>query len=76
MNLAEFLDGLVVALDLPMVKELKPEEPFINLPDYDSLATLGVMTFAEIEFDKQIDGQWIWDNQITPKQLFDHLTQA
>jgi hypothetical protein len=76
MTLAEFLDGLVVALDLPEVKELDPAVPFIQLPDYDSLATLGVMTFAEIEFDKQIDGQWIWDNQITPQQLFDHLTQA
>jgi hypothetical protein len=31
------------------------------------------MTFAEIEFNKQIEGQWIWDNEITPKQLFDHL---
>jgi len=62
-----FLDGLVVALDLPEVKSLEPDVPFINLPDYDSLATLGVMTFAEIEFNQQIEGQWIWDNKITPK---------
>lgn len=73
MELQEFLDGLVVALDLPDVKELDPNVAFIDLPDYDSLATLGIMTFAEIEFNKQIEGQWIWDNKITPQQLFDHL---
>jgi acyl carrier protein len=73
MNFNDFLEGLVVALDLPDVKELNPDVPFTKLPDYDSLATLGVMTFAEIEFNKQIEGQWIWDNEITPKQLFDHL---
>jgi hypothetical protein len=75
MNFEDFLDGLVVALDLPDVKKLDPDVPFINLPDYDSLATLGVMTFAEIEFNKPIEGQWIWDNEITPRQLFDHLTK-
>jgi hypothetical protein len=32
------------------------------------------MTFAEIEFNKQIEGQWIWDNKITPKELFEHLS--
>jgi hypothetical protein len=73
MDFNSFLEGLVVALDLPGVTELNPDVPFIKLPDYDSLATLGVMTFAEIEFNKQIEGQWIWDNEITPKQLFDHL---
>ena len=67
MEFNNFLDGLVVALDLPEVKSLEPDVPFINLPDYDSLATLGVMTFAEIEFNQQIEGQWIWDNKITPK---------
>lgn len=75
MEFNNFLDGLVVALDLPEVKSLEPDVPFINLPDYDSLATLGVMTFAEIEFNQQIEGQWIWDNKITPKQLFEHLSK-
>ena len=75
MNFQDFLNGLVVAIDLTDVKELNPDLAFIKLPDYDSLATLGVMTFAEIEFNKQIEGQWIWDNEITPKQLFDHLSK-
>ena len=74
MKIDEFLDGLVTAMDLPDVKTLDLNVPFIKLPDYDSLATLGVMTFCEIEFDKQIDGQWLWDNDITPQQLFDHLS--
>jgi hypothetical protein len=73
-DINEFLDGLVVSLDLPSVQKLDENVPFIDLPDYDSLATLGVMTFAEIEFNKQIEGQWIWDNKITPKELFEHLS--
>lgn len=73
MDLNSFLDGLVVAMDLPDVQALDPDMPFIKLPDYDSLATLGVMTFCEIEFNKQIEGQWLWDNEITPNQLYTHL---
>jgi hypothetical protein len=69
----EFLEGLVVAIDLPNVTELDPNVSFCSIPDFDSLATLGVMTFCEIEYDKPIQGQWLWDNNITPQQLFDHV---
>jgi hypothetical protein len=75
MDFKDFLDGLIVALDLPEVKELDPDVAFTKLPDYDSLATLGVMTFTEIEFNKAIEGQWIWDNEITPRQLYEHISK-
>jgi hypothetical protein len=76
MNIQEFLDGLVVAIDLPDLQSLSPSIPFVNITDFDSLATLGVMTFAEIEFNTQIHGQWLWDEKITPQQLYDHLTKG
>jgi acyl carrier protein len=75
MSLDEFLEGLIVAIDLPNVKNLDPDLPFSDIVDFDSLATLGVMTFAEIEFDKSIEGEWIWDNRITPLQLLNHLKE-
>ena len=74
MTFEEFLDGLVVAIDLDHVKELEVDTPFVDIEDFDSLATLGVMTFVEIEFDKQIEGEWLWSNKISPKGLFEHLS--
>jgi hypothetical protein len=76
MNIQEFLDGLVVAIDLPDLQNLSPSIPFADITDFDSLATLGVMTFVEIEFNTQIHGQWLWDEKITPQQLYDHLTKG
>ena len=70
----EFLDGLITAIDLPDITSLDADSPFCEIADFDSLATLGVMTFCSIEFDKEIDGMWLWDNKITPQQLLDHLT--
>ena len=74
MPFEEFLDGLVIAIDLPNVTALNPSQPFPEIADFDSLATLGVMTFVEIEFDQSIEGEWIWDKNITPQQLFEHIS--
>jgi len=74
MEINEFIDGLVVAIDLPGVSTLELSKPICEIPDFDSLATLGVMTYCSIEFDKEIDGMWIWDNKITPEQLLKHLS--
>jgi hypothetical protein len=73
MNIDEFLEGLLVAIDLPDLQNLNMDESFCNIPDFDSLATLGVMTFCNIEFDKEIQGDWLWDEKITPKQLYDYV---
>lgn len=70
MEIQEFLDGLVVAIDLPNLKELDPDISFCQIPDFDSLATLGVMTYCEIEFDHPIQGQMLWDEATTPNQLY------
>lgn len=75
MKFDEFLDGLVIAIDLPDLTTLDPDLSFCQIPDFDSLATLGVMTFCEIEFDHQINGENLWEDQITPKQLFDMVSK-
>ena len=75
MDLKEFLTGLVVAIDLPNLQTLDPDISFCQIPDFDSLATLGVMTFCEIEFNHPIEGQSLWDNQITPRQLLDLVSK-
>lgn len=75
MNLEEFLDGLIVAIDLPDLQTLNKDESFCTIADFDSLATLGVMTFCNIEFGKEIQGQWLWDEKITPQQLYDHVNK-
>lgn len=75
MDLKEFLTGLVVAIDLPNLQTLDPDISFCQIPDFDSLATLGVMTFCEIEFNHSIEGQSLWDKQITPRQLLDLVSK-
>jgi acyl carrier protein len=75
MNFDNFLSGIIVAIDLPNLKEIDPNLSFCHIPDFDSLATLGVMTFCEIEFNYSIEGQSLWDNQTTPKQLFDMVNK-
>lgn len=76
MDFNDFLDGLVTAIDLPDLTELNPDTSFCQIPDFDSLATLGVMTFCEIEFDYQLVGERLWDERITPKQLFDIVSNG
>ena len=73
MNIEEFFDGLIISIDLPSLQKLDEDKPFCDIADFDSLATLGVMTYCNIEFNKTIDGNWLWDEKITPKQLFDHI---
>lgn len=73
MKFEEFLDGLVTSIDMPNVTSLDHDTPFCDIPDFDSLATLGVMTFSEIEFNHQINGEKLWEDKITPKQLYDRL---
>ena len=76
MTIEEFIDSIIVAIDLPTVTSLDLGVPFVDIPDFDSLATLGVMTVMEIELDISIEGEWLWDNKITPQQLFDHANLA
>lgn len=66
----EFKEGLIVAIDLPSLENIEWNKPFPEIDGFDSLATLGVMTFIEIEFDKSIEGEWIWDDSITPAYLY------
>jgi len=73
MTFDDFLEGLVTSIDMPGVTTLDPDTPFCEIADFDSLATLGVMTFSEIEFNKQINGEKLWDDKTTPKQLYDRL---
>ena len=74
MDLQEFIEGLIVAIDLPDLESIDADVPFIEIKDFDSLATLGVMTFVEIDFDKSISGEWLWDENVTPSQLFAHVS--
>ena len=75
MDLQEFIEGLIVAIDLPDLEQIDPDVAFTEIKDFDSLATLGVMTFVEIDFDKSISGEWLWDEKVTPGQLYSHVTQ-
>ena len=75
MELNDFLEGLLVAIDLPNISKIDPDLSFCKIEDFDSLATLGVMTFCEIEFNYQLEGQSLWDNQTTPNQLFDMVNK-
>lgn len=73
MDLQSFCTELVDVIDLDNVTSINPDEKLTEIENFDSIATLGIMTFFEIEFDKQINGQDIWDKEMTARQLFETL---
>lgn len=75
MTLDEFIENLVTAIDLPNVTTISKDQSLCSIEDFDSLATLGVMTLVSMEFGKEIQGQWLWDEKITPQQLYDHVSK-
>ena len=51
LNLDEFCEELVNVLDLPEVDSLTAEQIMRDLPDFDSIAILSLLTWVSVDFD-------------------------
>lgn len=51
-----FIEQFLLAVDFQDAPEVKPETVLVELPEWDSLAALGVIVMFDIEFGKTIIG--------------------
>jgi acyl carrier protein len=55
-SLDAFLENFLVAVDFQEAVEVKAETKLADLPEWDSLAALGVIVMCDIEYGKTITG--------------------
>ena len=51
-----FIQQFLLAVDFQDAPEIKPDTVFLDPPEWDSLAALGVIVMFDIEFSKTIIG--------------------
>jgi acyl carrier protein len=52
----DFIEQFLLAVDFQDAPEVTPETVLVELPEWDSLAALGVIVMFDIEFGKTIIG--------------------
>lgn len=52
----QFIENFLVAVDFQNPIEVKAETELLSLPEWDSLAALGVIVMFDMEYDKTITG--------------------
>lgn len=55
-DIQAFIENFLVAVDFQDPVDLKPDTILIELPEWDSLAALGVIVMFDIEYGKTIIG--------------------
>lgn len=55
-DLQQFIENFLTAVDFQDPVEVKPETVLTDLPEWDSLAALGVIVMFDIEYNKTIIG--------------------
>ncbi|MBD7959855.1 MAG: acyl carrier protein [Comamonas sp.] len=55
-SIDQFIDNFLTAVDFQEVVEVTPETKLQSLPEWDSLAALGVIVMFDVEFGKAITG--------------------
>lgn len=55
-TIEQFIDGFLVAVDFQDPVEVTPETELRSLPEWDSLAALGVIVMFDVEYGKTIVG--------------------
>jgi acyl carrier protein len=56
-NIQTFIVNFLSAVDFQDPVEVVPETRLHDLPEWDSLAALGVIVMFDIEYDKKITGE-------------------
>ncbi|TYK71843.1 acyl carrier protein [Comamonas sp. Z3] len=55
-NIDQFIENFLSAVDFQESVEVTPETELKSLPEWDSLAALGVIVMFDVEFGKAITG--------------------
>ena len=52
----QFIENFLVAVDFQNPVEVKAETELLSLPEWDSLAALGVIVMFDVDYEKVITG--------------------
>ncbi|GKT24210.1 acyl carrier protein [Acidovorax sp. SUPP3334] len=55
-TIEQFIENFLVAVDFQDPVEVTPETPLLSLPEWDSLAALGVIVMFDVDYGKTIVG--------------------
>lgn len=55
-NIQKFIEEFLIAVDFQEPVEVNPETQLKNLPEWDSLAALGVIVMFDVDYGKTIVG--------------------
>ena len=55
-TIEQFLENFIIAVDFQEPVEVKPETELASLPEWDSLAALGVIVMFDVDYGKTIVG--------------------
>lgn len=55
-SIDQFIENFLTAVDFQEAVQVTPETELKNLPEWDSLAALGVIVMLDVEFGKTITG--------------------
>ncbi len=70
----DFIEQFLIAVDFQDPVEVTPETVLLDLPEWDSLAALGVIVMFDIEYGKTIIGDDL-KQSITIRDLFNLLSR-
>lgn len=56
-QITEFIDQFVIAVDFQTAVAVSADTPLANLPEWDSLAALGVIVMCDTEYGVTITGE-------------------
>lgn len=73
-NIQDFLEQFLMAVDFQDPVQITPETVLIDLPEWDSLAALGVIVMFDIEYGKTIIGDDL-KQSVTIQDLFNLLSR-
>lgn len=73
-DIQAFIENFLVAVDFQDPVEVTPETILVELPEWDSLAALGVIVMFDIEYGKTIIGDDL-KQSVTLQDLFNLLSR-
>ncbi len=56
-TIEQFIESFLVAVDFQEPVEVTPETELLSLPEWDSLAALGVIVMFDVDYGKTIVGE-------------------
>jgi len=73
-TIENFIEQFLLAVDFQEPVEVKPDTVLADLPEWDSLAALGVIVMFDIEYQKTITGDHL-KQCVTVRDLYALLEQ-